>query len=65
MWQTGATAQTIPALAISNLFPLPHPRWREEKSPYKNLFTGNVMLQIHATIPQTMMHFAAKRTSVR
>ena len=63
MWQMGAAAHTIPALAVSNIFPLPHPRWREQDSPYKDLFNGNATLQIHGTIPQTMMHFAARQTA--
>jgi hypothetical protein len=61
MWQTGAAAQTLTPSAAQNLFPLPHPRWKG--SPY--ILNGNVVLQIHAVIPQSMMFVAAGRTAAR
>lgn len=65
-WQSAASGPNLFALSASNLFPLPNPRWASEGGPFKGGFKGNfqqIMLQIHGRIPQTMMHFAAKRTA--
>ena len=61
MQQMGADARTLGSLAQRNVFPLPQPRW---SGPYENLFSKvpkQALLQIHGTIPQTMMFIAAKR----
>jgi len=59
MWQTDVAASQITQQAAANLFPLPHKRW-VPKSPYR--FKGNIMMQMHGTIPVTMMFIAARRT---
>jgi hypothetical protein len=59
--QTAATQRQLPALATQNIFPLPHSRW---SGPYADVFSKNeriAMLQIHGTIPQTMMFIASQR----
>lgn len=64
-WQSDVGNKNLPALSASNLFPLPLSRWDEP--PYKGFFKGSprdIMYGIHGTIPQKMMHFAAKRTAV-
>lgn len=63
MWQTDvAAAQIIPQAAM-NFFQLPLKRWDTAGSgPYK--FRGNIMMQMHGTIPNAMMYVAARRTKV-
>jgi hypothetical protein len=61
MQQMPATQQMLRPLAEQNTFPLARPRWG---GPYENLFPKNeaqALLQIHGTIPQTMMVIAARR----
>ncbi|UCE31546.1 MAG: hypothetical protein JSW68_00870, partial [Burkholderiales bacterium] len=61
MQQMPSTPQNLGPLAARNIFPLSRPRWG---GPYENLFPKNeaaALLKIHGTIPQTMMHFAARR----
>jgi peptidoglycan hydrolase-like protein with peptidoglycan-binding domain len=59
MWQTDATPQNFQKFGFQNIFPLSSiSRW--EGGPYKGLLKDNK--QIHGTIPQTMMHFAASLT---
>jgi hypothetical protein len=65
-WQSAVGSQNVAALSVSNLFPLPLPRWQEP--PYKDQFKGSytdIMYGIHGTIPQKMMQFAAKKTAAR
>lgn len=64
-WQSGFVGKNLFALSAANSFPLPLERWQEY--PNKGIFKGDfryIMYMIHGTIPQTMMHFAAKRTAV-
>jgi hypothetical protein len=59
--QSAATPQSVPALAAQNIFPLQQPRWG---GPWAGVFDpdpGTALLQIHGTIPQTMMLVAARR----
>jgi hypothetical protein len=61
MQQMQSTQQMLGFLATQNTFPLARPRWG---GPYANLFPkneGQALLQIHGTIPQTMMFVAAQR----
>ena len=61
MQQMPSTASSLGSLAGRNIFPLGHPRWG---GPYEGLFPRNekqALLQIHGTIPQTMMAIAARR----
>ena len=61
MWQTDVAAAQIIPQAATNFFPLPLKRWDTAGSgPYK--FRGNIMMQMHGTIPITMMYVAARRT---
>lgn len=63
-WQSGFVGKNLFALSAANSFPLPLERWQEY--PGKAIFKGDfryIMYMIHGTIPQTMMHFAAKRTA--
>lgn len=56
-----SAAANIPALAAQNIFPLPRQRWG---GPWAAAFDPNpqtALLQVHATIPQTMMKIAAER----
>jgi hypothetical protein len=62
MQQMQSTQQILGPLAAQNIFPLARPRWG---GPYENLFPkseAQALLQIHGTIPQTMMLIAARRT---
>lgn len=64
-WQSGFVGKNLFALSAANSFPLPLERWQEY--PNKAIFKGDfryIMYMIHGTIPQTMMHFAARRTAV-
>lgn len=60
MWQSVGSQQTLPQFVLKNTYPLPAPRWQEVGGPY----TGRILQggQIHAAIPQYMMHFAASLT---
>jgi hypothetical protein len=61
MQQMPSNQATLGILAGQNTFPLARPRWG---GPYANLFAkneGQALLQIHGTIPQTMMFIAARR----
>ena len=65
-WQSGFVGKNLFALSAANSFPLPLERWQEYQN--KAIFKGDfryIMYMIHGTIPQTMMHFAARRTAVR
>lgn len=56
-----ASASQLGRLAAQNTFPLPRPRWG---GPFATLFSANpkqALLQIHGTVPQTMMFTASKR----
>lgn len=59
--QSPTTPQNVPALAAQNTFPLQQARWG---GPWAGMFDpnpGTALLQIHGTIPQTMMLVAARR----
>jgi hypothetical protein len=61
MQQMPSSQKTIGILAAQNVFPLGRLRWG---GPYENLFPKNdaqAIKPIHGSIPQTMMHFAARR----
>lgn len=61
MQQSAANPQSIGTLAAQNTFPLVRSRWG---GPWANSFVADdhqAMLQIHGTIPQTMMYVAAGR----
>ena len=61
MAQIPANPQVLGTLAANNIFPLARPRWG---GPWANSFStdpGQALLQIHGTIPQTMMFAAAGR----
>lgn len=61
MQQMSSTQQMLRSLAAQNTFPLARPRWG---GPYALSFSkdeGRARLQIHGTIPQTMMFIAAQR----
>jgi hypothetical protein len=61
MQQMPAPQQMLGMLAAHNTFPLAKSRWG---GPYTNLFSKDerqALLQIHGTIPQTMMFVAAQR----
>lgn len=61
MQQMPCTQATLAPLAAQGVFPLPLQRWG---GPYENLFPKNAaqaLLQVHGTIPQTMMFIAASR----
>lgn len=61
MQQMQATQPMLPRLAAQNIFPLAKPRWG---GPFANHFSQNEKRaagEIHGTIPQTMMFFAATR----
>lgn len=61
MAQIPANQQDLGTLAANNVFPLARPRWG---GPWANSFStdpGQALLQIHGTIPQTMMIIAAGR----
>lgn len=58
--QSQATPASIPGLAAQNVFAVPRPRWG---GPWANAFDPNpqtALLQVHGTIPQTMMQLAAQ-----
>jgi len=59
-WQTPVAAQGVSAAAAANLFPLPASRWSSPFDAAKPEGAGGVR---HGYIPNTMMHFAAKRTA--
>ena len=62
MQQTDGHPSTIAPLSRQGVFPLSRPRWGE---PWQNSFSKDpkqALMQIHATIPQTMMFPAALRT---
>ena len=59
--QTFASPSTLSLLAIKNIFPVPKPRWG---GPFANLFSTSpraAVMQIHGSIPQTMMCVASRR----
>ena len=59
--QSGVTAATVATLASQNILAVPQPWWG---GPWTGMFDpnpGTALLQIHGTIPQTMMHAAARR----
>ena len=61
MQQMPSTQQMLGVLAARNTFPLAKPRLA---GPYKEVFPKNerqALMQIHGTIPQTMMFIAARR----
>ena len=62
MQQMAASEKQLGVLAGHNTFPLARPRWSDV--PFGNLFSKKpkeALLQIHGTIPQTMMFIAARR----
>lgn len=62
MQQTDGHPSTIAALAGQGVFPLSRPRWGD---PWQGHFSKSpqaALIQIHGTIPQTMMYPAALRT---
>jgi hypothetical protein len=62
MTQMPANPQDLGVLGANNIFPLTRPRWG---GPWLNSFSADpnqALLQIHGTIPQTMMFVAAGRT---
>ena len=59
--QSNVNPATVAQLAAQNVFPLPRPRWG---GPWAGSFDPDptqALLQIHSTIPQTMMQIAARR----
>ena len=63
MWQTAGNARTVATQAQHNMFPLPRERWAS--GPYRFPAGQAGLMQIHGTIPQTMMAVAASRTRPR
>jgi hypothetical protein len=61
MAQIPTNPQSLGTLAANNVFPLTRPRWG---GPWTNSFSTDpkkALLEIHTTIPQTMMFIAARR----
>jgi hypothetical protein len=63
IWQTPASSASLSAQARQNIFPVGKERWG---GPFAGHFSkGHELLEIHGTVPQTMMFFAASRTRPR
>lgn len=61
MQQMPSDAFGLGSLASQGIYPLSKPRWG---GPWASVFSANqqrALLEIHGTIPQTMMFFAARR----
>jgi hypothetical protein len=58
--QSQATPASVPGLAAQKIFPVPRPRWGGPWAKSFNPDPKTALLEVHGTIPQTMMRLAAQ-----